>query len=153
MVVAICDFCGMNDATFAEDDENLDLHYWKDCPMLLSCPLCEQVIEVSTFHQHIANECESGIKYQICNQCTLPFPEEELKNHQNNGECKGPVEGDKTRRCPFCCIGISAGEASWKKHLLENGGCPKNPRPLPALFKKANDTIQCGPTTSQIEDK
>eukprot|EP00483_Globobulimina_turgida_P010132 UN10151 len=40
----VCNFCGLRDISFIENEENLHLHYWQSCPMLTSCKLCEQVI-------------------------------------------------------------------------------------------------------------
>ena len=39
-----CNFCGQYDANFNEDA--IDIHYWKECPMLTTCWECEQVIEI-----------------------------------------------------------------------------------------------------------
>ena len=37
----MCYFCGERNPTFNE--ETLDMHYWKQCPMLKRCPHCKQV--------------------------------------------------------------------------------------------------------------
>uniref|UniRef100_A0A4W5L6N2 Centrosomal protein CEP104 Zn finger domain-containing protein n=1 Tax=Hucho hucho TaxID=62062 RepID=A0A4W5L6N2_9TELE len=37
----LCIFCGDKDESFTEDE--LDLHYWKHCPMLRRCDQCRQV--------------------------------------------------------------------------------------------------------------
>lgn len=36
-----CMFCGKVDRRW--DEDALDLHYWKDCPLLFPCPACAQV--------------------------------------------------------------------------------------------------------------
>lgn len=36
-----CMFCGKVDKRW--DEDALDLHYWKDCPLLFPCPACAQV--------------------------------------------------------------------------------------------------------------
>jgi centrosomal protein CEP104 len=36
-----CHFCGRYDERFTPN--NLDLHYWQECPMLVNCPGCGQV--------------------------------------------------------------------------------------------------------------
>jgi hypothetical protein len=39
----MCIFCGLEDENF--NDDSLDLHYWKDCPVLMVCPHCKMVVE------------------------------------------------------------------------------------------------------------
>ena len=39
-----CHFCGRYDERFTPN--NLDLHYWQECPMLVNCPGCGQVIKL-----------------------------------------------------------------------------------------------------------
>lgn len=39
-----CLFCGAGNESWNED--TLDLHYWQDCPFLVPCPACAQVVEV-----------------------------------------------------------------------------------------------------------
>lgn len=40
-----CMFCGVRDKNWTEND--LDVHYWKDCPLLISCPSCAQIVEIA----------------------------------------------------------------------------------------------------------
>merc|ERR1719454_1544241 len=53
-----CQFCGRQDSSFTP--EALDVHYWRDCPMLTQCEFCQQVIEISTLRIHLCEECEKG---------------------------------------------------------------------------------------------
>merc|ERR1739838_1157819 len=39
-----CNFCGLQDPAFAEDEKNLDFHFWH-CPMLVECNHCSQLID------------------------------------------------------------------------------------------------------------
>merc|ERR1712154_450205 len=119
----ICNFCGLRDISFVENEENLDLHYWQSCPMLTSCKLCEQVIEIATLHEHILNECESGIKHKLCTKCNVPYP----INDENEHVCSNTNPGIK---CPLCLNNISSKPDAWKLHLLKYPGCKNNPRPL-----------------------
>lgn len=41
VVACTCQFCGKYDPSFT--DEKLDMHYWQNCPMLMSCEECGQV--------------------------------------------------------------------------------------------------------------
>jgi len=48
---------------------------------------------------------------------------------------------ESTVRCPLCQIIISPGdEATWKQHLMEDGGCPKNKKSLPATAQRSQMT-------------
>lgn len=51
----VCNFCGRYDENF--NSESIDIHYWKECPMLTTCWECEQVIEISTLNDHLMEEC------------------------------------------------------------------------------------------------
>ena len=44
---SICIFCGERNSSFTE--EGLDLHYWKNCPMLKRCANCKQVSHVEPY--------------------------------------------------------------------------------------------------------
>ncbi|CAJ1357343.1 unnamed protein product [Effrenium voratum] len=49
-----CQFCGREDPSFTLPA--LDVHYWRECPMLSACKHCEQVIEISRLHWHLSEE-------------------------------------------------------------------------------------------------
>ena len=49
-------FCKISNPEWNED--SLDLHYWKDCPMLSPCPACAQVVEIAGLTDHLLDECE-----------------------------------------------------------------------------------------------
>merc|ERR1712176_1043080 len=105
----VCNFCGLRDPAFLENEENLDLHYWQSCPMLTSCKLCEQVIEIATLHEHIQTECESGIKHQSCGRCGVPIPVQEMNSHHASGQCKpmsAAMKSGKMTKCPLCLVEI-----------------------------------------------
>lgn len=52
-----CDFCGKSSRAFLDQDK-LDLHYWEECPALIECKFCEQVIELTCLTEHRLKECE-----------------------------------------------------------------------------------------------
>ena len=60
-----CMFCNQCNPGWSEKD--LDQHYWKDCPMLITCSNCSQIIEIMGLSEHLLEECESKQKYQVCN--------------------------------------------------------------------------------------
>jgi hypothetical protein len=51
-----CLFCGMQDSSFLESD-NLDIHFCQKCPMLVSCNSCRQIVEISSYKDHLLYEC------------------------------------------------------------------------------------------------
>jgi centrosomal protein CEP104 len=56
-----CMFCGKSDRRWNEDA--LDLHYWKDCPLLFPCPACAQVVEIAGIPEHLVEECDMKNEY------------------------------------------------------------------------------------------
>lgn len=97
-----CQFCGRRDPAFTP--EALDVHYWRDCPMLTQCSFCQQVIEISTLRSHLIEECESGQAARDAGNAMSP--------HQ----------------CPLCSADVgNAEDQDWMDHLL-TAGCPRNPR-------------------------
>lgn len=95
-----CQFCGREDPSFTP--EGLDIHYWKDCPMLIQCQYCQQVIEIASLREHYLAECEAD-QITEANQNLPP------------------------KTCPLCETGIAdETEEIWRQHLLRE--CVKNPR-------------------------
>jgi len=123
-----CQFCGRYDPEFTQDA--LDLHYWKECPMLTSCAQCEQVIEVSMLNDHLLNECEMKYNHQKCPRCWEAIASQFFEQHVKRGACVPAQPLNKASRCPICHKDVKAGEEGWREHILEGSGCPKNPRTL-----------------------
>ncbi len=59
-----CMFCGVHNAGWSEAD--LDVHYWKDCPLLISCPSCAQIVEIAGLPEHQLDECDAKDAYVPC---------------------------------------------------------------------------------------
>ena len=59
-----CMFCGVQNNSWTENE--LDLHYWKDCPLLISCPSCAQIVEIAGLPEHLLDECDAKGKYVPC---------------------------------------------------------------------------------------
>eukprot|EP00474_Spongospora_subterranea_P010303 CRZ10761.1 hypothetical protein [Spongospora subterranea] len=130
---SICRFCGKRDPQFTIE-ENLDLHYWMHCPMLVSCKLCEQVVEIPTLSDHLMNECEAASNVVMCIHCQRPLcGPQELQEHES--ACPGPrlLNSAASNQCPLCFKGIGAGEDGWRTHLLEPPGCKNNARQNSAI--------------------
>lgn len=104
-----CQFCARHDPSF--NDENLDLHFWRDCPMLMTCSLCDQVVEISYFREHLLTECESD---------------------------EGPQSGERIPEgtCPLCAAAVSPDDDGWSDHLLVRARAALR-RPLPPALPAA----------------
>ena len=118
-----CEFCGFFKDNMTKDD--LNIHQYKDCPMLMQCNECKQIIEISNLNNHLLIECDFKEKYIKCNKCKLVFEKDKINEHQNSDNCFD-VNEDKEKLCPLCHLNIIT-EDIWKIHFLENG-CPNNDR-------------------------
>jgi len=101
-----CQFCGRHDPTF--DEEKLDLHFWKECPMLMPCEQCGQVVEVAALAEHLVTECDQSqpFKYQPPLGTTADYT-----------GC--PLCGEELPRDPVAC----------RAHVMHE--CPGNKRCVP----------------------
>jgi centrosomal protein CEP104 len=59
-----CMFCGKSETNWTED--LLDLHYWKECPLLSPCPACAQIVEIAGLPEHLLDECEHKQNFVSC---------------------------------------------------------------------------------------
>ena len=98
-----CQFCGTYDPDFA-DPERLDMHYWKDCPVLLPCEQCGQIIEVTDLNRHLVGECDQNLEFR--------YPQ--------------PLGTDGFAGCPLCFDPLPPGDDAARQHLCFE--CPANPR-------------------------
>eukprot|EP01038_Epipyxis_sp_PR26KG_P010922 gene10922-14661_t len=56
-------------------ENDLDIHYWKDCPILLiSCPSCAQIVEIAGLLEHLLDECNAKDSYVPCDVTGLVEP-------------------------------------------------------------------------------
>jgi len=116
-----CNFCLRVDPSFNE--ESLDIHYWKECPMLTTCWECDQVIEIAQIEDHLLEECPQMGKYKFCQKCKSVLLKEEFNGH----DCIAPNPVGAAR-CPLCTENIfPADKDGWYKHVMEHK-CPGNPR-------------------------
>merc|ERR1712232_127164 len=129
-----CQFCGRHDPSFT--DMKLDVHYWRECPMLCGCPRCEQIIEVSTLNDHLLNECTKKDNHKMCPRCGEAIAARYYELHVKRNNCLECKSKDEANRCPLCHKVIPPGENGWKQHLLTGKGCPKNKRPHFFFLKK-----------------
>lgn len=121
-----CPFCGRTDSAFTNED-NLDIHWWKDCPMLVSCPLCSQAVDIITLNPHLLKECEMHDEMRECPRCREAIHIDEFEIHVEEQACLPGKPVSRANRCPLCHDDVGSGVEGWKGHILEEG-CPNNDR-------------------------
>ncbi|KAJ8021473.1 hypothetical protein HOLleu_38689 [Holothuria leucospilota] len=119
-----CVFCGDKDDAYRDD--GMDVHYWKQCPMLKKCPKCKQVVETSGQTEHLLTECEHRAKFAKCPRCSEAHEKVDLDRYVTEKICD-PLEPGMAR-CPLCETQFPASDENWKTHLMGPNGCPLNPR-------------------------
>ncbi|KAF9388993.1 hypothetical protein CPB97_012204, partial [Podila verticillata] len=118
-----CVFCDEKSSAFT--DEGLVAHYWSDCAMLANCPNCKIIIEVPTLSDHMLRECSKRKFVKQCETCQEIMAADAFLAHVAAGACK--TISESAARCPLCQIILAhADEATWKRHLMQGGGCPGN---------------------------
>ncbi|ORZ19753.1 hypothetical protein BCR42DRAFT_371491 [Absidia repens] len=123
----MCIFCDENNPQFNE--QTLITHYYKNCPALTNCPMCQIILEVSTLQSHTATDCEKRHLMKQCTRCKQSIPVEQWLQHTLKATCSAYTNSENETRCPLCLVTIEPGtEEGWRAHLLTGGGCPKNPR-------------------------
>ena len=121
-----CQFCG---GYGPASESELDLHYWQDCPLLMSCARCQQVVEIATLQEHLLEECERHADFAACPTCGDALEAgAKFEAHVAARACRPQPEAASGRqRCPLCHEDIEAGKEGWLAHLYERG-CAANPR-------------------------
>lgn len=116
-----CHFCLRRDPEF--NDESIDIHLFKECPMLTACWECEQIVEVRIIEEHLLEECSSMHKYQFHSKCKQVIMTDEMDSHV----CER-LEPNGAVRCPLCTFAVYPNtEDGWRDHIL-NKACAGNPR-------------------------
>mmetsp|Transcript_24759 Transcript_24759/g.41875 ORF Transcript_24759/g.41875 Transcript_24759/m.41875 type:complete len:844 (+) Transcript_24759:164-2695(+) len=121
-VFTTCMFCGKSDNSWNED--GLDLHYWKECPLLSPCPACAQIVEIAGLPEHLLDECEQKDSYSACDTTGLAIRKDEMDAWTKGPSCVPPPEN--CMYCPLCLASVEDTDTAWREHLLY--GCPKNGR-------------------------
>ena len=121
-----CQFCGLYNPNFTS--EQIDLHQYKECPMLLPCIKCKQIVEVSNLTNHSLNECAQKKQFKQCQRCREAILIKDFEAHTADKSCNPFKTGNVSNRCPLCHNDITpGGKVGWEIHLLEQL-CPNNPR-------------------------
>ncbi|KAJ3247646.1 hypothetical protein HDU77_008519 [Chytriomyces hyalinus] len=116
----VCIFCNEKNVEFTE--ENLDIHYWRDCPMLCVCPLCHILIEIPTLTNHMHHECDNKRLVKQCSRCREMIMAKEFQGHVERQTCKPHSVIPGVARCALCHQDVPHGDSGWKTHLLHAGG-------------------------------
>ena len=121
-----CQFCGLFNPNFTS--EQIDFHQYKECPMLIPCYKCKQIVEISNLNQHFLNECAQKKQFKQCSRCKEAVLIKDYDKHVADKSCNPYKSSNVCNRCPLCHTDITpAGKAGWEIHLLEQM-CPNNPR-------------------------
>jgi centrosomal protein CEP104 len=127
-----CEFCGWIDNAFLNQDQ-LDIHMFKFCPVLMVCPECQQVIEIKDRNDHLLSECKNCDDFSQCNRCLSAIPNDEFQTHTSRMSCKLQRPDQKNPRCPLCLADLIANQRgsnfALRDHLV-SGECPRNQRTL-----------------------
>ncbi|PRD24681.1 UNVERIFIED_CONTAM: Centrosomal protein [Trichonephila clavipes] len=121
-----CIFCEEKNDKFSP--EGLDDHYDKECPMLIRCSNCKQIVEIASLTEHLLEECESKSQYQQCPLCLEAIPSLNFDNHIKIRMCTMAKSSSEANHCPLCHKNIEPEEQGWRNHLMSDNGCAFNPR-------------------------
>jgi len=115
-----CTFC-KEESTFSE--EELNIHYWKYCPLLMRCEHCSEVIEIAGLRHHLIKDCDLKNKYKTCDLCLEVIEIKFIEHHILEPTCtKRNTVSDV---CPLCSKEIGN---DWNKHLIGPSACENHPR-------------------------
>ena len=110
----VCNFCDRFDPNF--NSESIDIHYWKECPMLTTCWECEQVIEIQQMQDHLVDECQNSDRYKYHDTCKQVYVNEEFNGH----DCVKPKPAG-AGKCALCSLSVFPNTvAGWKKHIMQD---------------------------------
>ena len=121
-----CNFCGLFDPYLTLD--LIEIHQFKECPMLTQCIKCGQIQQISEYNNHLLNECPNKNDFIQCDRCKEPIMKSEYNIHKADAQCVPFKPLSLASRCPLCHQDITPpGQNGWSIHLLQQT-CPNNPR-------------------------
>lgn len=82
----ICEFCDKMDKKFF-DQNKMDIHLWKECPWLIICEGCSQVVEIPSYAKHLLEECDNKKLFKKCPRCKEPVHNSLFKQHCDLMKC------------------------------------------------------------------
>ncbi|CUE71634.1 Hypothetical protein, putative [Bodo saltans] len=134
-----CQFCGDTDEAFTSK-EKLVAHFFSDCPMLCTCPLCTLPVEIREVHWHLSEDCQFKEKVKRCERCLECVRVEAYAAHVAAATCIPYVHAQLS--CPLCHEQLLADDIFWEAHVLYPPFCPQNPRTQVRDDTDATDTEQ-----------
>ncbi|XP_075210300.1 centrosomal protein of 104 kDa [Lycorma delicatula] len=117
-----CIFCLTTSESFTE--EGLNIHYWKECPMLMRCHHCQEVVEIATLNQHLTVDCDRRKYYIKCDNCGEAVLRDQVEEHKGSTYCSVGI------KCPLCFMELTGDDSCWREHLAIFGPnlCINHPR-------------------------
>ncbi|KAI9007147.1 hypothetical protein BC832DRAFT_432104 [Gaertneriomyces semiglobifer] len=146
-----CIFCEEMNEGFTE--ENLDTHYWRDCPMLMNCSLCKLIVEIPMLTDHRLKDCDRKADWRRCPRCKEAVKCTEFAAHIATHACRPAPTDPGVHRCPLCHQDVPDDEDGWKVHLMQDG-CPgsdrgkKKPSSRPTRADDLPNSVRPGATRS-----
>ncbi|XP_064459355.1 centrosomal protein of 104 kDa-like [Ornithodoros turicata] len=135
----MCMFCEETNEKF--NSETLNYHYWTECPMLMLCYNCKQVVEISGLTRHLLEECISRGQYRLCIRCKEAIAKTRFESHVKLKTCIPAKPPHQANHCPLCHQNFAAGDEAWKVHLMGEMGCAFNPRRRQKFFRWRSGSV------------
>ena len=104
----------------------MDMHYWKECPMLITCQSCGQVVSIENYKEHLLNVCRIG-RYEECPRCKQAIEQTKYNDHIKRYTCVPARPIDEATRCALCGADHAPPVEGLTYHIMTEG-CPNNPR-------------------------
>lgn len=120
-----CQFCGESNEEFHDKDALLE-HFFGECPMLCTCPLCRLPVEIHEIHWHLAQDCKHKALLKQCPRCYECVRVEEYDEHAAAAKCIAFQSLNFV--CPLCHEVLLADDVFWEAHILYPPFCSQNPR-------------------------
>ncbi|CAN7987391.1 unnamed protein product [Ixodes pacificus] len=135
----MCMFCEETNDKF--NAETLNYHYWTECPMLMLCYNCKQVVEISGLTRHLLEECVSRTQYRLCIRCKEAIAKTRFDGHVKLKTCVPAKPPHQANHCPLCHQNFAPGDDAWKVHLMSEVGCAFNPRRRHKFFRWRSGSV------------
>ncbi|KAL3215829.1 hypothetical protein MRX96_033443 [Rhipicephalus microplus] len=135
----MCMFCEETNDKF--NAETLNYHYWTECPMLMLCYNCKQVVEISGLTRHLLEECVSRSQYRLCVRCKEAIAKTRFDGHVKLKTCVLAKPPHQANHCPLCHQNFAPGDDAWKVHLMSEVGCAFNPRRRNKFFRWRSGSV------------
>ncbi|KAG0410749.1 hypothetical protein HPB47_012125 [Ixodes persulcatus] len=133
--------CSAEETNDKFNAETLNYHYWTECPMLMLCYNCKQVVEISGLTRHLLEECVSRTQYRLCIRCKEAIAKTRFDGHVKLKTCVPAKPPHQANHCPLCHQNFAPGDDSWKVHLMSEVGCAFNPRRRHKFFRWRSGSV------------